>query len=177
MSVKQAAQSLIKALPRAQGRLKTGIITTLGERRDACALPVLIPLLASKDIEHACAVAAALGNIGSGLVFPSLQEYSTKGSPALQSAATEGTSLLLLLPATTSRVVVALVVPNADQRRRRCRRHRSRRLLVRIITPVVVVVTTTTTITMTTTDTADGTDKESTVRTRMDYPWDIQCWM
>lgn len=82
-----ATQTLIKALPRAEGRVKTGIITSLGVRQDPCALPVLLPLLKSGNAEHARAAVTALGHVGSVMAFPALKDMTTKGTATQRMAA------------------------------------------------------------------------------------------
>jgi HEAT repeat protein len=59
-----AAQALRDALPRVSGRLKTGVIGSLGVRRDAASIQVLAAALKDSDQEVACAAACALGDIG-----------------------------------------------------------------------------------------------------------------
>jgi type 1 glutamine amidotransferase/HEAT repeat protein len=56
--------SLCRALPVAQDRLKCGIINALGRRRAAGAVPVIQPYLAAGEKEMAVAAASALGEIG-----------------------------------------------------------------------------------------------------------------
>ena len=60
----EAAEALRKALPGASGRTRVGIVNSLGERRDARAVPLLRPLVISRDAAVAEAAAAALGKIG-----------------------------------------------------------------------------------------------------------------
>jgi hypothetical protein len=57
-------EALRDALPKAQGRLKIGVITSIGVRKDAKALDMLAKLIDDSDVEIACAAAAAVGMIG-----------------------------------------------------------------------------------------------------------------
>lgn len=68
-------EALRDALPALQGRLKIGVITSIGERKDAKALDMLTKLIDEGDVEVAGAAAAAVGMIG-----------GTQASRALQAA-------------------------------------------------------------------------------------------
>jgi HEAT repeat protein len=61
----EAGKVLLEALPRLSGKLKLGIISSLGARREAAAIAPLQALLAGNDPEAAHAAAHALGTIGS----------------------------------------------------------------------------------------------------------------
>jgi HEAT repeats len=52
------------ALPKFSGRLKIGVINSIGVRKDAKALDALTRLIDDKDSEIACAAAASVGMIG-----------------------------------------------------------------------------------------------------------------
>jgi len=56
--------ALREALPKTTGKVKVGIINSLGERRDAKAAAALVKLIGDSDEMVACAAAAALGKIG-----------------------------------------------------------------------------------------------------------------
>ncbi len=56
--------SLCRTLPAAQGRMKCGIINTLGRRHANHAVPLIQPLLVAEDEEVALAAASALAEIG-----------------------------------------------------------------------------------------------------------------
>ena len=60
----RSATALRDALPRTSHTVQTGIVVSLGRRRDAASVTALKPLLASKDARLAEATAAALGSIG-----------------------------------------------------------------------------------------------------------------
>jgi hypothetical protein len=63
----EAAAALRDALPKVAGPLKVGVIASLGARRDAASVPVLgiaFDEARSGDPAVVCAIAAALGNIG-----------------------------------------------------------------------------------------------------------------
>jgi len=59
-----ADEALRAALDRLQGRLLTGVIQSIGVRRDAQAVPALAKRLGAADPEVAAAAAVALGRIG-----------------------------------------------------------------------------------------------------------------
>jgi HEAT repeat protein len=59
-----AGTALREALAKATGLTKAGIIDSLGERRDAQAVPLLQPALEDKDLSIVAAAADALGKIG-----------------------------------------------------------------------------------------------------------------
>src|SRR5262245_55104308 len=72
--VPAATQALRDALPRLSGKLKIGVIGSLGSRRDAAAVSALGGLLKGQDAVVARAAAIALGNIGSVEAARTLQE-------------------------------------------------------------------------------------------------------
>jgi len=59
-----AGDALRKSLVKATGLARAGIIDSLGQRRDASAVPLIAPDLAAKDIVLVSAAATALGKIG-----------------------------------------------------------------------------------------------------------------
>jgi len=61
--VPAAADALLQALPKAAGKVKVGIIGSLGARGEARSVPALQPLLASPDAGAAGAAIAALAHI------------------------------------------------------------------------------------------------------------------
>src|SRR5262245_25774853 len=60
-----AAQALREALSKVSGKLKIGVISSLGGRRDTYAVSALSGLLKDQDAAVARAAAIALGDIGS----------------------------------------------------------------------------------------------------------------
>ncbi len=59
-----AGAALREALGKATGLARSGVIDSLGQRRDPLAIPLLAPDLANKDIVLVAAAATALGKIG-----------------------------------------------------------------------------------------------------------------
>jgi HEAT repeat protein len=59
----EAAAALRDALPKVNGALKVGMISSLGVRRDTACVPALAALLADADANVAVAAAYALGDI------------------------------------------------------------------------------------------------------------------
>jgi hypothetical protein len=60
----EAAQALRDALPRLSGKLKIGVIGSIGSRRDAAAVSALSALLKDENAAVARAAATALGDVG-----------------------------------------------------------------------------------------------------------------
>jgi len=61
----EASAALRDAAAKLEGRLLTGVLTSIGVRRDTAALPLLAGRLAADDAEVAAAAAWSLGQIGS----------------------------------------------------------------------------------------------------------------
>lgn len=59
----EAAQAMREALPNLSGKLKIGVIGSLGVRQDTASVPVLAALLSDSDADVARAAAFALGDI------------------------------------------------------------------------------------------------------------------
>lgn len=70
----QAAQALRNAVSKVNGKLKIGVISSLGSRRDASAVPALGGLLKDQDASVARAAATALGDIGTVEAAQALQD-------------------------------------------------------------------------------------------------------
>jgi HEAT repeat protein len=79
----EAAQALRDALPKVSGRVKIGVISSLGARRDTAAVPTLAGLLKDGDPAIARAAALALGTIGSAESAAALQlaQKAATGNP------------------------------------------------------------------------------------------------
>jgi HEAT repeat protein len=80
----RAAAALRDALARSSPRIQTGIVVSLGRRKDAASAAAIKPILASKDIHLAEAAAAALGNIGTPEARATL--LAAPHSPAVSAA-------------------------------------------------------------------------------------------
>ncbi|MCX8107786.1 MAG: HEAT repeat domain-containing protein, partial [Verrucomicrobiae bacterium] len=85
-----ADKALRDALPRLEGRLLTGVINSIGNRRDREAVSVLVPYLRHADPEISSAAAAALGRIGGAEAVGALKLALAADQPSLRSAAAEG---------------------------------------------------------------------------------------
>jgi hypothetical protein len=81
-----AVKAMRDALPKVEGRLKVGVINSLGVRRDAESTGALVDLLKSSDSEIAGAAAAALGSIGSPEAAKALGAFQ-EANPASLAAA------------------------------------------------------------------------------------------
>ena len=74
-------EALRDALPKLQGRLKIGVITSIGVRKDAKALDMLTKLIDDNDAEVAGAAAAAVGMIGGMQASRTLQAALGRTKP------------------------------------------------------------------------------------------------
>jgi len=74
-------EALREALPKLQGRLKIGVITSIGVRKDAKALDALTRLIDGDDAEVAGAAAAAVGLIGGMQASRTLQAALSRTQP------------------------------------------------------------------------------------------------
>lgn len=85
----EAAKALRDALPKVTGKLKIGVINSLGVRRDAEAGPALIALLGDTDPTVAAAAAEALGSIGNSDAAKALAAFQTKAPEAIRLVAAD----------------------------------------------------------------------------------------
>ena len=83
----ESLAALREALPKANGRLKVGVIVSLGARRDAESVLDLVALLASDDAEVAVASARALGSIGTPEAADGLAKFQAVAPANLRSVA------------------------------------------------------------------------------------------
>lgn len=90
----EAGQALRAALAGTDGQVKVGIINSLGFRREAAALPDMVPLLKGGDLAIAAAAAAALGRSGTADTAPALAEFRAAAPAALRPVAAEASLLL-----------------------------------------------------------------------------------
>lgn len=81
-----AAQALREALPKVSGKVKIGVIGSLGARRDAAAVSALSGLLADGDAAVARAAATALGDIGTVDAVKALQAARPSAAATMQAA-------------------------------------------------------------------------------------------
>lgn len=88
----EAAAALRDALPKVNGKLKIGVASSLGARRDAASVPALAGLLTDKDEALACAAATALGNIATADAAKALAD--AKPSAAAVKQATTDANLM-----------------------------------------------------------------------------------
>lgn len=85
----EAVAALRKALPKTTGKVKVGIINSLGVRRDAKSVEALTALLTDQDSEIASAALAALGAIGTSEAAKALKDFQPKAPEKLQLAAAD----------------------------------------------------------------------------------------
>lgn len=83
-------EALRAALSTTQGRALAGVITSLGVRRDAQAVPALTGLLTHAEPDVAQAAARALGQIGNAAAAQALQKALPQATPTHQLAFCEG---------------------------------------------------------------------------------------
>jgi HEAT repeat protein len=84
-----ADEALRKSLANTRGRVKIGIVNSLGQRRDAQAVPAISALLSPSDAEIAEVSAAALGKIGNGAALSTLAAARSKTSGTLREHVSE----------------------------------------------------------------------------------------
>jgi HEAT repeat protein len=89
MPCEEAVAAMRDALPKAKGRVKVGIINSLGVRRDAKSLPALVVLLKDPDGEIVAAAVAALGSIGTPEAAKAVGAFQAKAPKDLQLAAAD----------------------------------------------------------------------------------------
>ena len=82
-------QVLRLMLPNSAGKVRIGIVNTLGQRRDAAATGALAGLIPGSDADAAIAAAAALGRIGNAAAASALAAAQPKSSGALRQAWTK----------------------------------------------------------------------------------------
>ena len=76
----KAAKAMRDALPKVSSKLKTGIIGSLGVRRDKKSILVISKLLGDSDIQVAKAAAQSLGLIGTSAAAKKLSKFAKKAS-------------------------------------------------------------------------------------------------
>ena len=84
-----ASEALRKAVGKVDGKLKVGMINSLGARRDAECAAAMIGLLKDADKGIATAAAAALGRIGDKAAAEALADFLDKAPKELQTAAVD----------------------------------------------------------------------------------------
>lgn len=82
--------ALRDALAKVNGKLKAGVIGSLGVRRDQEAVPALVALLKDADLVIACAAARALGSIGSRESVMALMDALENGPAEIRLGVCEG---------------------------------------------------------------------------------------
>jgi HEAT repeat protein len=91
MPLLEAGRALVDALPNSAGATQTGIIGSLGLRREAAAVPALAKLLTSPDEQVAIAAARALGRIADADAVKALEGPALNaGSGSVHAAAMDG---------------------------------------------------------------------------------------
>ncbi len=76
----RAAKAMRDALPKVSSKLKSGIIGSLGVRRDKKSIPVISKFLGDPDIRVARAAAQSLGLIGTSSAVRRLSKFAEKAS-------------------------------------------------------------------------------------------------
>jgi len=82
--------ALREAAGKLEGRLLVGVINSIGVRRDAKAVDVLVQRLKDGDTQVASAAAVALGSIGNAAAAKALEQSLTTAPEAVRSAIAEG---------------------------------------------------------------------------------------
>jgi HEAT repeat protein len=89
MPCPEAVGAMRDALPKAKGRVKVGVINSLGARRDAKSLNTMVALLKDSDKEIVAAAAAALGSIGNEEAAQALGAFQAKAPKELRLTAAD----------------------------------------------------------------------------------------
>jgi HEAT repeat protein len=82
-------RTLRSALPKSSGKVKIGIVNTLGRRRDPLAVAALRPLVTGSDAALAVAAAGALGNIATPEAVKALAAVRPKTSGVVRTEVNE----------------------------------------------------------------------------------------
>jgi HEAT repeat protein len=82
----EAAQALRDAMAKLTGKLRVGVIGSLGVRRDADSVPALAGLLGDADLAVACAAAYALGDIRTPEASEALAKSAAASAEAKRAA-------------------------------------------------------------------------------------------
>jgi HEAT repeat protein len=82
----EAATALRDGLSKTNGKLKVGVIASLGARRDAASVPVLSALLSDADEQIVRAAATALGDIATPEAAKALADLKPAGAAAKSAA-------------------------------------------------------------------------------------------
>jgi len=85
----EAGAALRKALTKTSGLTKAGLIDSLGWRRDAESVPLLVPLISDADAAIAKATASALGRIGGEKAVAALLAARKNSNPEVRLAVAE----------------------------------------------------------------------------------------
>jgi HEAT repeat protein len=85
----EATAALREALPKTSGTIKAGIINSLGWRRDAGSVPLLVPLISGADAVIAKETASALGRIGSDEAVAALKGARENSNSVVRRAVLE----------------------------------------------------------------------------------------
>ncbi|MCP5520197.1 MAG: HEAT repeat domain-containing protein [Verrucomicrobiales bacterium] len=89
-----ASAALRDALPKLEGRLLVGTINSIGVRQDRAAVPALVELLKSTDVDVASAAGLALGHTGGRGAMRALQAALGDRRMEVRSAVARGAMLL-----------------------------------------------------------------------------------
>jgi len=89
MPAPEAVKAMRDAVSKVKGKLKVGVINSLGVRRDDASTAALVALLKDSDKEVAGAAAAALGAIGTAEAAKALQTFQASAPQQLRLAAAD----------------------------------------------------------------------------------------
>jgi len=90
MPYPEVGQALRDALAKTSGMAKVGVITSIGVRRDAQAVPLLVQMLKGPDMDIARSAAGALGRIATPEAANALFDFRSAAPKALRPALAEG---------------------------------------------------------------------------------------
>jgi HEAT repeat protein len=85
----EAVAAIRAAAAKTTGRVKVGLLNSLGVRRDAASVAALVALLGDADAQVASAAAAALGAVGNAEAAKALGAFQEKAPESLSLAAAD----------------------------------------------------------------------------------------
>ena len=89
MPCAEAVKAMRDALPKVKGRIKVGVINSLGVRKDAESTAALVALLKDSDAQIAGAAASALGDLGSPEAAKALAAFQSSAPESLRPVAAD----------------------------------------------------------------------------------------
>ena len=89
MPLPEAGKALREAVAKTSGKIKVGVINSIGVREDAAAVPELVPLLKDPDAAVAAAAARAIARAATAEAVAALADFRTNAPKELRPAAAD----------------------------------------------------------------------------------------